>query len=405
MYKLLIADDEPKIRKGLSTLFPWKELGFAEIYYAANGLEAIDQVQKNKPDLCLVDICMPLLNGLDFIESVQTTSPETVCIVVSGFDEFDYAKKALQLGVFDYILKPVQEVALHDTILRALEQIRTIEHTRQRQLQMRELYKMNSQTIREQFIKDLVCGVLSAEEIEESLQMLEIQPGASYGLIMARLPAEHQMRAVICIDQIEWTRHLLQFSIQNIVVDLLKEYGEVFSYMDRFQNCLALVVMKDETGWKMVSAAVAAELENILHLTVEVQAMRFDELSQTADAYSDWMACSNEGMSPVVRFAQRYLETHFHNPQLTIQEVANQLNVSVSHLSNLFSLESGMTLIDYLTRIRVQEALTLLETSNKRINEISQMVGYNSQHYFCTVFKRLIGLSPSEYRQSKAELV
>ena len=107
MWKIVIADDEPKIRQGLRELVESFALPLRVCGEAKNGLEALRIVGEEQPDIALVDICMPKLNGLQLLEQLRSVHPECRTIIVSGYNEFSYAKEAMALGVRSYILKPI----------------------------------------------------------------------------------------------------------------------------------------------------------------------------------------------------------------------------------------------------------------------------------------------------------
>lgn len=401
MYRLLIADDEPKIRNGLSTLLPWSEMGFEEIFFAANGREAIAQTNQHHPDLCLLDICMPLLNGLDFVAGIRRDAPEMVCIVVSGYDEFEYAKRALQLGVFDYILKPVQEDVLKMTVEKAIEQITNQRQAKQQQNKAKKMLARHLPAMRDQFFSDLITGVLAEQEISDSLSALEIEETGCYGLILTNLPDIDQKDAIIRINGVDWPRQLLIMAIQNVMIELLSLCGPTFSFCDSYKNIIAVVVVNDITKWNEICPEISRKLKELLKIQVDLNENILDSLSQVPTVYADWIDTFTFDLSPVVRAVQAYLEKEFADPELSILGVAEHFRISVSHLSNLFRTETGMTLIDYLTRVRIHKAARLLEDTGYLIVEIAQKVGYSRQHYFCAVFRRVMGQSPTEYRQRK----
>lgn len=107
MWKVLIVDDEPKIRKGLGNWINELNLPFKVIGEASNYYEALEKCEDSKPDLLLVDINMPGINGLDLIEQLKSKNYESIIIIVSGYDDFTYVRQALRLQVYDYLLKPV----------------------------------------------------------------------------------------------------------------------------------------------------------------------------------------------------------------------------------------------------------------------------------------------------------
>jgi two-component system response regulator YesN len=104
VYKLLIADDEAKIRRGLRNVLDWNELNIIVVGEAEDGEIALEKTEKLKPDLILLDICMPFLNGLELIRKIKETEHNCIIIIITGHDEFEYMHEALKLKVFDYLL-------------------------------------------------------------------------------------------------------------------------------------------------------------------------------------------------------------------------------------------------------------------------------------------------------------
>ena len=106
MYKVLIVDDEPFIREGIAQL-PWNSLNIKVTATAANGMEAYDYLKDNKIDLLLTDVKMPFMDGIELIRHLKDESRDIICIVLSGYDDFEYVRLCLQNNVFDYLLKPL----------------------------------------------------------------------------------------------------------------------------------------------------------------------------------------------------------------------------------------------------------------------------------------------------------
>lgn len=109
MFNVLIADDEPKIRKGLKQWIEGNPYNFRVVAEAKNGREALEYTGQWLPQLCLVDINMPVMNGLDYICQMKKISPDSIVVIITGYDNFEYAHKAIKFQVFDYLLKPVSK--------------------------------------------------------------------------------------------------------------------------------------------------------------------------------------------------------------------------------------------------------------------------------------------------------
>ena len=119
MYKALIVDDEKMIRMGMKKVIPWEDLGIGEVYTAASAAEALEVLDKNRPQIMITDIQMNGMTGLELIEKAKNIIPELRVIVLTGYDNFEYMHSAIRLRVFDYCLKPLSEVAAEE-ILRNL---------------------------------------------------------------------------------------------------------------------------------------------------------------------------------------------------------------------------------------------------------------------------------------------
>ena len=123
MWKVLVADDEAKIRRGIIKTIQWEDLDMNVCGAAGNGEEALRLVEEKKPDICLLDICMPLMDGLNLADKVREVDENIICIIITGYDDFQYARKAIGSGVFAYILKPVNEKELFETLRRAKDRL------------------------------------------------------------------------------------------------------------------------------------------------------------------------------------------------------------------------------------------------------------------------------------------
>lgn len=120
MYRLIIADDEPKIRKGLCSGYPWEKLGFTVTGEAANGSEALDLIAVHPIDVILADIRMPVLSGIDLAKRLHEQNSPVKVVLLSGYRDFEYAQKAIQYGVCEYLVKPTG----YDAVISAFKRLR-----------------------------------------------------------------------------------------------------------------------------------------------------------------------------------------------------------------------------------------------------------------------------------------
>lgn len=123
MYKLLIVDDELHIRNGLVTLIEWEIYGIEIAGTAEDGMKAYLAIKELKPDLVLVDISMPNMNGLELIELCTHLDSPPKFIILSGYNDFAYVQKAIHLGALDYLLKPIDQYQLCDAISSSVKKL------------------------------------------------------------------------------------------------------------------------------------------------------------------------------------------------------------------------------------------------------------------------------------------
>ncbi len=188
MYSLLIADDEPLIRRGIRKLIDLKNLDISEIYEAENGEEALKIFEEFSPDIALIDINMPKLDGLSVAKKMKSISPNIKISIITGYNYFDYAQTALKIGVEDYILKPVSKNDVSEIIVKlvnsikerkkdeelkkVLNQMSTQENT---EISSKNDYKTSIQNIMDEFYTDSQFNLVSlADKVELSSGYLSI---------------------------------------------------------------------------------------------------------------------------------------------------------------------------------------------------------------------------------------
>jgi two-component system response regulator YesN len=187
VWKALIADDEPKIRRGLRSLLERIDGEITVVAEAEDGQEAFEQAQAQLPDILFLDIRMPFLNGLELIEKLDQTSCDWLVIIITGHDEFDYARRAVSLKVFEYLLKPVDEEELRRTLERAKNELTLRRETNRYVVWAREQLRANKEVFQERFITDWLKGTLSKSDIDEAQNFLSMNLFTIQTLVALRL--------------------------------------------------------------------------------------------------------------------------------------------------------------------------------------------------------------------------
>jgi two-component system response regulator YesN len=129
MYKLILVDDKPNVVEGIRRFGDWVNYGVEVVGVAGNGKEALQLIQHFKPDIAVTDIAMPLMDGLVFTEEALKINPRLKIIILSGYDQFEYAQKAIQLGVMEYLLKPVKIDQIVEAVQKACQRIHSEQDT------------------------------------------------------------------------------------------------------------------------------------------------------------------------------------------------------------------------------------------------------------------------------------
>ncbi|MBD2871943.1 response regulator transcription factor [Paenibacillus arenilitoris] len=158
MYRLLVVDDERWVRQGLCLTIDWAAEGITLIGEAEDGEEALARIEAESPDLIITDIKMPRMDGLDLMEAVKNRPNKTYVIIISGYNDFEYAQKALKYGAYDYVLKPIEETALLEVVRRCVIDLDR-EKARRRQLtEMSGRIRASLPLARQHFLEMLLGG-------------------------------------------------------------------------------------------------------------------------------------------------------------------------------------------------------------------------------------------------------
>lgn len=173
-YRVLLVDDEEDIRVGISRKMDWAALGFTLVGEAENGREALDLAETLEPDVVLTDIKMPFLDGLELCRILTERLPAAKFVVFSGFDDFEYAKQAIRMNVFEYILKPISAAELENVLRRLKERLDTERTERQNTETLRRRYEESLPVLRELFCAHLLEGRVPPEQAAERAQRLEL---------------------------------------------------------------------------------------------------------------------------------------------------------------------------------------------------------------------------------------
>jgi two-component system response regulator YesN len=200
MIKLLLVDDEAMEREGLRDYMPWDQLGIEVAGEASDGMQALRLAEALKPDIVITDIKMPGMDGIEFVARLKEQSPTVKVIFISVYSDFEYARNAVMLNAFGYVLKPVNFYKLSEVLGKVVAQIKEELYSTQQKEELRQQIRENQRSLQNQFLVNvLVHGKsLPKETLYKRAEYLDLA-----------LPEDHFYVAVACIDDYKRLEELL----------------------------------------------------------------------------------------------------------------------------------------------------------------------------------------------------
>ena len=235
MYKILLVDDEEEVRTSIIKKIDWEKNGFTVIGDAENGKDALEKIEQLEPDVVLTDIRMPYMDGLELAAELRRIHPSVKVVIFSGYDDFEYAKQAIQLNIIEYILKPVNARELTD-ILGKIKTNLDEEFDRLRgETAQRDNLQKNMVVLRENFLSKLVKGKLEKKQIVHDLK--------EYGLPL--LESKCWVALKINLDGSRTDKDGMLLSVQGLLDSRMKEWNGYVSF-HRPSGLCAIVGMESE---------------------------------------------------------------------------------------------------------------------------------------------------------------
>ena len=531
MYSVMLVDDEEEVRIAIEKKIDWQELGFEVIATAENGQDALELALEKQPDVVMTDINMPFMSGLEFSKQLKAELPATKIVIFSGYDEFEYAKEAIELSAEEYILKPIDADELYKVFARIKSSLDD-ELDKMRNVQNLEKYYQESfPFFREQFLIGLIEGHIEAERIQEIVADYgEGIEGNFYAVGIIKLSFDKKEefnnadRRLFSVSLIQLAKknleahpnyHCINY-LGNVIVlgcfEQEKEYDEFVSNLDKICKLSAKLIeipttagvgglvseLKDLfSSFKAAREAVAYrslfdnnqaisikdvepvdaainlfENDNVNNILKQIKIGTEEALdSSIKDFFSDlyqrgitiyqlklsileayfeivklaksydipnvgvankdgdlllvlenmdsmegvekWFfdRCFSiredinktrmDSTSLLIDKAKEYIGEHYAESDLSVDRLCSYLNVSANYFSALFKKNTGDSFVSYLTNIRMNKAVELLENTDEKAYIIAGLIGYDEPNYFSYVFKKAYGISPSKYRQQK----
>lgn len=426
MFKLMIADDNPYFLKDLSEYLDWEIFDFELVGAYENGKDLLDAASVDMPNLVITDVSMPIMDGFELSSQLYRLNPDIIIVFISGYSEFSHAQNALKLGIFDYILKPLDNSNLlqcmnkvHQKLLS--EQLQALEqtHNRSKQDYYRKVALSN-------YVGTLMFHAVDEMQILENFSLLEYYPSDSAQHYVAYFSYSYYPNADLQNLFNERNVELFQLFLESSTADV----QIIPTLINRSNGVLFLSVSDPSVLVDDLFSALCVDMEVNLSIRINLgysgpcnaftdlpalyaQAQQVHSnllinspimpIASTKDVPLDSAEETSSGQvsphsyGPNVVKMREYIEQHY-TEHITTNDVARHVFLSANYASACFTSECGTSIFNYIVQLRMQKALELLKEKDLPVTVIADKVGYSSKTSFYLAFKRYTGISPTAYR-------
>ena len=361
LYKVFFVDDEASMRTGIRESIDWDGSGFTLAGEAPDGEMALSLMQEIMPDILITDIKMPFMDGIELSRQAKKIMPWIKIVILSGHDEFEYAKQAITIGVEDYLLKPVTSAKLMEILTEIADRI-----DKERRSNVENLISS---------MQDIsAAGKMPLTNID-------------------KLPVIDKLRYATKADAPKFVDDYLESFDNTVKTSIIFLY---YIFMDILLSSSKIIEELGGDAKEVLSEYFdagymlqeGAEIEKIRSLLTSV----LERVVEFRDA------AAGSKYSEVIDKAQEYIKKNYSDKDISLHTVAKEVSISPNHFSTIFSRETGETFISYITGVRIEQAKILLKTTQLRTSDVGYEVGYNDTQYFSYVFKKQTGMTPREFR-------
>lgn len=387
MYEVVIVDDEIAVANMMAQHIA-KLPGFhiAGTFY--HGLAAQDFLINNHADILITDIRMPEFTGLDLAEFMARTMPNCAVILISAYSEFEYARRAISLGVLEYISKPIQFKQIDASLACVAHQI---DLRRAEIIGEQELLTEESDL----FFFDLVNGKLNDED--------------AFCKRFARLKAAFPLRGMPCcvvgiaFSAVQEKIELMCEILKRILCKIAPMCHAHFLSTGNKGRIFYFLLIGDHLPAEREMRGLRHAIRQYLNL--EVSAVTYFMCQNVIDLIScpDFQAIQAEQETTIekseeVEKIKAHILAHLEQP-LSRDGVAERFYMSPAYFSRYFKRMCGCSFYEFVRDARMEKAMSLLKTK-RHMQEICEAVGYHDKAYFYKIFQQYTGMTPSEYRRS-----
>ena len=414
LYSILVVDDEYLVRIGIRETIDWSVHSIEIVGDADNGKTGLELALQLEPDIIITDVRMPDLDGLEFLKAVKAANLTSIVIILSGYEEFEYVRVALHSGAFAYLLKPIDNNELLDTVLDSIKEIEKSRSTIQHYSKLEE----ELSSVKQHFVRDLINGkITDQDKIYEKLQLynINISTTRNYALCLSVNSSEQLVRSISKDKRI---------SLANIMTEVISKflsrnkYNGIYTEIAELQWMIVLSYDEEKNSVKEIRTTLKEALDEFEEITGHTSSAG---ISNTCSDLTKLYDCCMEAKKAVslnmftdmnrilkvetvennlysrkINEAIKYITSNY-SKDISVESAANALYISSSYLMHLFKDNLGKTFNECLTEVRINAAKELLSNPKYKVYEVCDKVGYNDIKYFSQIFKRQTGMTPSEF--------
>lgn len=358
-YKAVVIDDEVWTREVIKGLGNWESLDIEVVGEASDGEYGLELIRRLSPEVIITDVRMPHLNGIDLVGLLRRDGNDACVLIISGYDDFAYIRSALQLGVTDYLLKPIKAEELNAQLRRCTEKL------------AERAERSAAHALETDFTGEAWAGdyIAQQNELREALrarsaERIEARFQALGELVSAHESAQPPKSVVIGVY------YTLENLLRRFIVDSGYSITQIYGEQEN-----SFVFSRDTNLGDML---------RFLCTLYRTAAERVEALQHARNKLD-------------VEQIKRYAADHC-TEGITLEQTASRFYVSMEYLSKIFKATCGEGFTEYVTRLRMEKAMELITGSDLPLKDIGSAVGYYDQAHFYKTFKRVFGNTPGQYR-------
>ncbi|MFS9155713.1 response regulator [Streptococcus infantis] len=422
MYKVLLVDDEYMITEGLKRLIPFEKWDMEVVATANHADDALDYVREHPVDIVISDVNMPDKTGLEMIQEMKDLLPDAYYILLSGYQEFDYVKKAMNLSVVDYLVKPVDKVELGHLLEKIVTQLR--EKVQEPEILRQQL---DEEAFKTHLTQKENWWIGLSKEKQGDFVIPYYVLGQDWQIVLADQEFEGLLvmpfEAPYQINFEKWKRDVEKTLFYGSVN--LDQSESLFSYYEPIYRViiqgnlqqiideltlLEKIVLENTPRVSITKQLFTQFVMDVFHLFEHLKADDMTDIVKNIHAittFEDLVAYTKETLTSF--FGQYRMNENVvsvlevigrdYQKELSLKDISKDLFINPVYLGQLIKKETNSTFAELLNKQRIKAAQQLLLSTNDSIEDICYTVGYSNVGYFYKVFRKLCGKSPKAYRK------